>query len=321
MLQRLGERGLPATGLTWEQPRSAKPSGTGVPQCPQDAPPCPSPWAARHRSPSPGRVDHLRKRLLPAWCAALAHGLSLLLVAVAVGVSGWVGAGFSPGVAVVWLLSSSSSFLASFLGWEPLKVSGVPGAALPASGPAGPLTPPRAQVLLEALYFSLVAKRLHPDEDDTLVESPAVTPVSERVPRVRPPHGFALFLAKEEARKVKKLHGMLRVSSTRPVWGRSRRRLQVLPPRARARPLLRGCSPTSTALWPLAPGSMGSLWWDTCPPRRWGAGGGLCCPLGTRCPGHGRLAGQPCYSGSDWDWLTPGSSVPRASWYICSSCW
>nr|KAF6441861.1 polycystin 1, transient receptor potential channel interacting [Rousettus aegyptiacus] len=52
----------------------------------------------------------------------------------------------------MWLLSSSSSFLASFLGWEPLKV------------------------LLEALYFSLVAKRLHPDEDDTLVESPAVTP-------------------------------------------------------------------------------------------------------------------------------------------------
>ena len=77
--------------------------------------------------------------------------------------------------------------------------------------PGSPLTPALAQVLLEALYFSLVAKRLHPDEDDTLVESPAVTPVSERVPRVRPPHGFALFLAKEEARKVKRLHGMLRV--------------------------------------------------------------------------------------------------------------
>ena len=73
--------------------------------------------------------------------------------------------------------------------------------------------PALAQVLLEALYIALVAKRLHPDEDDTLVESPAVTPVSERVPRVRPPHGFALFLAKEEARKVKRLHRMLRVSS------------------------------------------------------------------------------------------------------------
>ncbi|XP_058426294.1 polycystin-1 isoform X2 [Diceros bicornis minor] len=161
MLQRFGDRGLPSPGLTWEQPQWAKLSRTGL-------------------------VEGLRKRLLPSWCAPLAHGLSLLLVAVAVGVSGWVGASFPAGVSVTWLLSSSSSFLASFLGWEPLKV------------------------LLEALYFSLVAKRLHPDEDDTLVESPAVTPVSERVPRVRPPHGFALFLAKEEARKVKRLHRMLK---------------------------------------------------------------------------------------------------------------
>uniref|UniRef100_H2NPT1 Polycystin-1 n=2 Tax=Pongo abelii TaxID=9601 RepID=H2NPT1_PONAB len=160
-LQRLGELGPPSPGLTWEQPQAARLSRTGL-------------------------VEGLRKRLLPAWCASLAHGLSLLLVAVAVAVSGWVGASFPPGVSVAWLLSSSASFLASFLGWEPLKV------------------------LLEALYFSLVAKRLHPDEDDTLVESPAVTPVSARVPRVRPPHGFALFLAKEEARKVKRLHGMLR---------------------------------------------------------------------------------------------------------------
>lgn len=151
----------PSPGLTWELPLSAQFCG-------------------------PGLVEGLRKRLLPAWCAPLAHGLSLFLVAVAVGLSGWVGASFPSGVSVLWLLSSSSSFLASFLGWEPLKV------------------------LLEALYFSLVTKRLHPDEDDSLVESPAVTPVSERVPRVRPPHGFALFLAKEEARKVKRLHGMLR---------------------------------------------------------------------------------------------------------------
>ncbi|XP_053413664.1 polycystin-1 isoform X4 [Nycticebus coucang] len=160
-LQSLGDKGLPRPGLTWEQPQAARFSRTGL-------------------------VEGLRKQLLPAWCASLAHGLSLLLVAVALGVSGWVGASFPTGVSVMWLLSSTSSFLASFVGWEPLKV------------------------LLEALYFSLVAKRLHPDEDDTLVESPAVTPVSERVPRVRPPHGFALFLAKEEARKVKRLHSMLR---------------------------------------------------------------------------------------------------------------
>ncbi|KAM9583754.1 polycystin-1 isoform 1-T1 [Trichechus inunguis] len=160
MLHRREDKGPPAPGLGWDEPSSAKLCCTGL-------------------------VEGPRKRLLPAWCARLAHGLSLLLVALSVGLSGWVGAGFPPSVSVMWLLSSSSSLLASFLGWEPLKV------------------------LLEALYFSLVAKRLHPDEDDTLVESPAVTPVSERVPRVRPPHGFALFLAKEEARKVKRLHRVL----------------------------------------------------------------------------------------------------------------
>ncbi|XP_052050992.1 polycystin-1 isoform X1 [Apodemus sylvaticus] len=161
ILQTMGEKRPPSMGLTWEQSPVTRLSRTGL-------------------------VEGLRKRLLPAWCAPLAHALSLLLVAVAVAASGWIGASFPPSVSVMWLLSSSSSFLASFLGWEPLKV------------------------LLEALYFSLVAKRLHPDEDDTLVESAAVTPVSERVPRVRPPHGFALFLAKEEARKVKRLHDMLK---------------------------------------------------------------------------------------------------------------
>ncbi|NWR05966.1 PKD1 protein, partial [Paradoxornis webbianus] len=127
-----------------------------------------------------------RKRLLPPWCSLLAHGISLLLFAASAGVSVWIGVGFSSSVALMWLISGIFSFLASFLLWEPLKV------------------------LLEALYFSLVAKRLHPEEDDTLVEQPCVEHVSERISKVRPPQGFALFQAKEEARKVKLLHRMLK---------------------------------------------------------------------------------------------------------------
>ncbi|KAL2299111.1 hypothetical protein Nmel_014727 [Mimus melanotis] len=127
-----------------------------------------------------------RKRLLPPWCSLLAHGISLLLFATSAGVSVWIGVGFSSSVALMWLISGIFSFLASFLVWEPLKV------------------------LLEALYFSLVAKRLHPEEDDTLVEQPCVEHVSERISKVRPPQGFALFQAKEEARKVKLLHRMLK---------------------------------------------------------------------------------------------------------------
>ncbi|NWY67558.1 PKD1 protein, partial [Erithacus rubecula] len=127
-----------------------------------------------------------RKRLLPPWCSLLAHAISLLLLAASAAVSVWIGVGFSSSVALMWLISGIFSFLASFLLWEPLKV------------------------LLEALYFSLVAKRLHPEEDDTLVEQPCVEHVSERISKVRPPQGFALFQAKEEARKVKLLHRMLK---------------------------------------------------------------------------------------------------------------
>ncbi|XP_061456021.1 polycystin-1 isoform X2 [Rhineura floridana] len=132
-------------------------------------------------------VDHaLRKHLLPFWCSYLAHAISFACLVICFGVSVWIGVGFSSSVALMWLISGIFSFLSSFLFWEPLKV------------------------LLEALYFSLVAKRLHPEEDDTLVEYPFVEHVSEKIGRVRPPQGFALFQAKEEAKKVKLLHSLLK---------------------------------------------------------------------------------------------------------------
>lgn len=43
------------------------------------------------------------------------------------------------------------------------------------------------------------------------MEYPFVEHVSEKINKVRPPQGFALFQAKEEARKVKLLHKMLKV--------------------------------------------------------------------------------------------------------------
>ncbi|XP_067390392.1 polycystin-1 isoform X2 [Emydura macquarii macquarii] len=161
VLQRLNEKGQNVAAPPRDVSRSAK-----------------STWTV---------ADHaFRKRLLPQWCSYLAHAVSLLLFATSIGVSVWIGVGFTSSVALMWLISGIFSFLASFLVWEPLKV------------------------LLEALYFSLVAKRLHPEEDDTLVEYPFVEHVSEKINKVRPPQGFALFQAKEEARKVKLLHKMLK---------------------------------------------------------------------------------------------------------------
>ncbi|XP_018416527.1 PREDICTED: LOW QUALITY PROTEIN: polycystin-1 [Nanorana parkeri] len=127
-----------------------------------------------------------RGTMLPSWCTRVAHVLSCFLLLCCFGVSVWIGVGFTSSVGLMWLISGIFSFLFSFFVLEPLKV------------------------LAEALYFALVVKRLHPEEEDTLVESPLVEHVSERITKVRPPQGFALFQAREEARKVKLLHRMLK---------------------------------------------------------------------------------------------------------------
>ncbi|KAG8557423.1 hypothetical protein GDO81_016629 [Engystomops pustulosus] len=126
------------------------------------------------------------RQMLPSWCTRVAHVLSCFLLLSCFAVSVWIGVGFTSSVGLMWLISGIFSFLCSFFVLEPLKV------------------------LMEALYFALVVKRLYPEEEDTLVECPLVEHVSERITKVRPPQGFALFQAREEARKVKLLHRMLK---------------------------------------------------------------------------------------------------------------
>ncbi|XP_044160778.1 polycystin-1 isoform X2 [Bufo gargarizans] len=126
------------------------------------------------------------KQMLPSWCTRVAHALSCFLLLSCFAVSVWIGVGFTSSVGLMWLISGIFSFLCSFFVLEPLKV------------------------LLEAVYFALVVKRLYPEEEDTLVECPLVEQVSERITKVRPPQGFALFQAREEAQKVKLLHRMLK---------------------------------------------------------------------------------------------------------------
>ncbi|KAJ8246237.1 hypothetical protein GJAV_G00265340 [Gymnothorax javanicus] len=131
-------------------------------------------------------ADVCRQRRFPAWCGQAALVGSWAVLALTSGLAVWLGLSFSERVALMWLISVISSFLASFCLLEPLKV------------------------LLEGLYFALVVRRLRPEEQDVLVESPRVEHVSQRIPRVRPPQGFALFQAREEARKVHLLHSMLK---------------------------------------------------------------------------------------------------------------
>lgn len=57
----------------------------------------------------------------------------------------------------------------------------------------------------------MYVRRLRPEDQDVLVEFPRVERVVQRVSKVRPPQGFALSQARQQARKVHMLHTMLKV--------------------------------------------------------------------------------------------------------------
>lgn len=71
--------------------------------------------------------------------------------------------------------------------------------------------PSAAQVACEAVYYAVYVRRLRPEDQDVLVEFPRVEKVVQRVSKVRPPQGFALSQARQQARKVHMLHTMLKV--------------------------------------------------------------------------------------------------------------
>eukprot|EP00061_Rhincodon_typus_P018223 g47315.t1 len=119
-------------------------------------------------------TDPPQQCLFPFWCSYTAHVLCLVLFSGCFTVSIWIGINFTSSIALMWLISGIFS------------------------------------VLTEALYFAVVAKRIHPDEDDNLVAKPRVEQTSEKISKVRPPQGYGLLQAKEEARKVQILHRMLK---------------------------------------------------------------------------------------------------------------
>uniref|UniRef100_A0A8C1XPT7 Polycystic kidney disease 1a n=1 Tax=Cyprinus carpio TaxID=7962 RepID=A0A8C1XPT7_CYPCA len=131
-------------------------------------------------------TDVCKPRPFPPLCGLAALWASWVGLILSSSLSMWLGRSFSEGVALMWLISCIASFLSSFLILEPLKV------------------------LLEGVYFSLVVGRLRAEEQDVLVDCPRVERVVQRIPRVRPPQGFALSQAREEARKVRLLHTMLK---------------------------------------------------------------------------------------------------------------
>ncbi|XP_076151518.1 polycystin-1 isoform X2 [Alosa pseudoharengus] len=131
-------------------------------------------------------TDVCRPRRFPPWVGQAALWGSWLALVLSSSLSMWLGRSMSEPVALMWLISCMASFVSSFCLLEPLKM------------------------VCEGLYFALVVRRVRAEEQDVLVEWPRVERVSQRIPRVRPPQGFALSQARDEARKVRLLHRMLK---------------------------------------------------------------------------------------------------------------
>ncbi|MBN3314946.1 PKD1 protein, partial [Atractosteus spatula] len=126
------------------------------------------------------------RRLFPPQVLSLTYLLAVLVIGSSLAVAVLYGTTFHNSVVLMWLISTFSAFLTSAVLLEPAKV------------------------IVQSLFLALVMKPVDPDEDDTLVEEPVVKKVSERISKVRPPCGYGLLQAKEEARKVRALRTLMK---------------------------------------------------------------------------------------------------------------
>uniref|UniRef100_A0A3B5AXN8 Polycystic kidney disease 1b n=1 Tax=Stegastes partitus TaxID=144197 RepID=A0A3B5AXN8_9TELE len=121
-------------------------------------------------------------RLLPPWALCVIYPLVAVLLGACLAVVGLYGSFFSRTVVLMWLTSALSAFLTSALLLEPLKVS------------------------------STLWRPVDPEVEEQLAqETTVVRAFGEHSGKVRPPCGYGLLQAKEEARKVRALRSLMRV--------------------------------------------------------------------------------------------------------------
>ncbi|KAI4900305.1 hypothetical protein NFI96_010576 [Prochilodus magdalenae] len=125
--------------------------------------------------------------MLPSWVLAVVYLLVVLMLGTCLAMVGLYGSKFSNSVVLMWLISAVSAFLTSVLLLEPLKIC------------------------VQALYLAAVVKPVDPEVEDRLAQETVVRRiVEEQGTKVRPPCGYSLLQAKEEARKVRMVRTLMR---------------------------------------------------------------------------------------------------------------
>ncbi|KAG7491706.1 hypothetical protein MATL_G00006860 [Megalops atlanticus] len=125
--------------------------------------------------------------LLPSWVLGVTYLLAGLVLGACLALVGLYGGCFSSSVLLMWLISAASAFLTSALLLEPLKVC------------------------VQALFLAAVVRPVDPEVEERLGQEAAVgRGRAEHGGRVRPPCGYGLLHAKEEARKVRALRSLMK---------------------------------------------------------------------------------------------------------------
>ncbi|XP_058477572.1 polycystin-1 isoform X2 [Solea solea] len=150
----------------------------------------PSPSPDSTRSYSTTRIGVSRGRpswLLPPWALRVMYPLVAALLGTCLAVVGLYGSFFSGTVVLMWMMSALSAFLTSALLLEPL------------------------QVCVQALIYTVLWRPVDPEVEEQLAqETTVVRAFGEHSAKVRPPCGYGLLQAKDEARKVRALRSLMR---------------------------------------------------------------------------------------------------------------
>ncbi|KAK2820940.1 hypothetical protein Q5P01_023899 [Channa striata] len=150
----------------------------------------PSPSPASTRSSSTTRIGVARgppNWLLPTWALYLIYPLVAVMLGGCLAVVGLYGSFFSRTVVLMWLVSVLFGFLTSALLLEPLKV------------------------FVQALIYTTLWRPVDPEVEEQLArETTVVRAFEENCSKVRPPCGYGLLQAKEEARKIQALRSLMR---------------------------------------------------------------------------------------------------------------
>lgn len=88
----------------------------------------------------------------------------------------------------------------------------------------------RLKICVQALYLAAVVRPVDPEVEERLAQETEVRRTEDDLgDKVHPPCGYGLLQAKEEARKLRKLRALMRVSTHRDFVNKNEKKMKKFP--------------------------------------------------------------------------------------------